>query len=109
MVPFCKSILRLSQGKTFSIKAGRVSEAEVREVVAPVGYSQGDALMLGRPFLRGVDLDADGNGVIISETTLPGRVHVPEETVALVVRAGPRAEGRACIMVMNAKKSSKKI
>lgn len=98
------------QRKNFLHQGWQVLETEVREVVAPVGYSQGDALMLGRPFLRGVDLDADGNGVIISETALPGRVHVPEETVALVVRAGPRAEGRACIMAVNAKmKSSKKI
>lgn len=45
---------------------GRVSEAEVGEITVAILNGQRDSLLVGNPFLSGVDLDADGNHALVT-------------------------------------------
>lgn len=43
-----------------------ISEAEVGEITVAVLDGQRDPLLVGNPFLSGVDLDADGNHALVT-------------------------------------------
>ena len=65
----------------------RVSEAEVGEKTVAILDGQRDSLLVGGPFLRRVDLDADGNHALVTVQALVRGVHMLDETVAVVVGA----------------------